>query len=352
MKILKDHLWPAVQFLSQIASKRATLPILNCFRLEAKNGTLSIRATDLDQDAVCLVECKDDLATCCVNAHHFSGLVASASDSISISSEKGMRMESGWVAKLPLTPEVEFPAPLFKSGKAHGVSTVDLADAMDSAVWAKSVDPSRYVLHGVHVTCSASKIECEATDSKVMARYDKAAIAAKCEFILHADFVRLFAPSLRKTGAALVIGENSVKVTHGEGEYSAKLLEGTFPSTNRLIGGDRASVGDMPLEEAREHVRQCIALAGEDWPKVSLEFSSKGCLVSLAHATRSTSYSGTVVGKYAPLKFETDATRLLKGLRSFNGSEKAAVHTSPDGVLIVSHGDYSMFISGLEKKAA
>lgn len=352
MKILKEHLLPAVEHLSHIVGSRSSMPILSTLYVEASAGRLSLRASSLDQDAMRTIDCEGDFLACCLGARHLLGLAHTALESIEMIPGKNgkVRIVSGWEAELPTQLAEEFPPALFKDGKAQGVSTVDLADAIDAVVWAVSDDPNRYALQGVHVVCAPKKIRCEATNGKIMGLIDKAAISAKFEFILHASNTSIFTDALRQDHSTLVLSDNSVGVRHPGGEYAAKLLEDAYVSTARLVGEVRKPVGSLRLSEARAQVQSCVLLAKTDWPQVRLSFSTTGCRVVASDNLAATNYAGEIPGNFEALEFDTDAKRLLALLKSFNGHETAEVAVGDSRQLVIFSGDYTTFISGLEKQ--
>lgn len=351
MRTLKENLLPAIRFLTDIASKRTTMPYLTHFRLEAANGRLSIRATDLDQDSTFQVECNGSLPACCVSARQFSHLIESAADGILLEMDgTKLRIESAFVAMLPTIAATEYPSPFFREGKAQGIPVADLASAIEAVSWARTDDDDRYALQGVHVKCSPNQIYCEASDGKTLGLFQKTAIAVACELLIHGPFLKRFIAALKQPEAVLLTSEGCVCVRHKGGEYSARLMNTKYPGTRRITGAGMKLLGDVTLEEIREHVWQCVSICTDMWPRVSLTFSAAGCEVKLMDSN--TSYIGNVSGEFTPVTFETDGKRLLKALKSFNGTAKAKALINEDMVLVFRDGDYSMFITGLERKTA
>lgn len=349
MKILKEHLLPAVQFLNQIAGKRG-LPTLCMFRLEASGNVLSIRATDLDQEAASTVPCNGELPPLLVNAHHLSELAKTASDSLSATmAGESLEVESGWEASLPTLKAEEFPPSMFSKGIAQGVSASDLADAMESVEWARCLDKERYVLSGIHVVLSAKSIVCESTDGKMMGLAHKPSIAGKCDFVIPAANAGNFITSLRREGANLLIAENCACVRYEGGEYATKLVEGGYPSTSLIVKAERKEIGELNIAGAIAHTGTCLSLCNDEWLNVVLAFSRSGCELSAQDKHAPTKYTGTVSGKFKTLTFKTDARRLLSCLKSLNGNETVKVFENESQQLVFGDNGYNVFLSAVSK---
>lgn len=352
MRLLKSDLLPAVQSLVHIAAKRISLPIIGSLRLEACGGKLSIRASDLDQDATALVDCKKDFPPFCVNARHFAKLVECANESIDLSPNgKAVELKSDWQSSLPILPAEEFPSALFKDGKAQGLPTGLIADGIEAVRWACSTDPNRYNMSGVHIVTSAAAIVCEATNSHVMGHLKAAGIAAKCELNIPGAFAGKVAEALRQPGATLFVSESAVSVRHAAGEYSAKLVDESarFPSTKAITDGSRSAIGEISIPDLKWHLQTILAISTDDWTKVLLKFSPRGCAVTMA-TDKPQQYAVTVGGKFPELDFQTDAKALLKSLESLGDCEALNGSITENKLLVFCKDDYSTFIAPLRTK--
>lgn len=344
MKILKEHLWPAVQSLSKIVGGRHQ--ILSSFRIEAENGAMTVRATDWDQDAHISIECSGDLLPLCVRASHFTELVSRANDALTLTNGNNrLAIDSDWKAQLPILPAAEFPAPLFTDGVAQGCSTGALANAIEAVAWAASDEEERYTLMGVHVVLSEQKIEAECTDGKVLGHYLIPSIAGKADFLLPAEFADAVVKALREPESTMFLSEKAIRVSHKHGQYGCKLMDATYPSTKQILQDERTELGTLNLVETLSHVEMCRALSEEDYPHVELAFSKSGCEIkSIAHKSGQNEYSGIVAGEFKDCRFPTAVKNLIRGLKSFRGVESAKVFSASQK-LVIAHNEYAMIIS-------
>lgn len=348
MKILKEHLWPAVQSLSKLAG--GVLPILSSFRIEAEKGAMTVRATDLDQDAHVSIECSGELPPLCVRASHFTELVSRASDALTLTNGNNrLAIDSDWKAQLPILPAAEFPEPMFTDGVAQGCSTGALANAIEVVAWAASDDPERYKLMGVHVVLSEQNIEAECSDSRVLGHYLIPSIAGKADFLLPAEFADAVVKALREPESTVFLSEKAIRVSHKHGQYGCKLMDATYPSTKQILQEERMELGTLNLVETLSHIEMCRALSEEDYPSVELAFSKSGCEIkSIAHKPGQNDYAAIVAGKFNDYSFPTAVKKLIRGLKSFRGVESAKVFSGLQK-LIIAHNEYVMIISQIGK---
>lgn len=348
MKILKEHLLPAVQSLSKLAG--GNLPILSSFRIEAEKGAMTIRATDLDQDAHVSLECSGDLPPLCVRASHFTELVARANDALTLTNGNNrLAIDSDWKAQLPILPAAEFPEPMFTDGVAQGCSTEALANAIEAVAWAASDDPERYKLMGVHVVLHEQKIEAECTDGRVLGHYLIPSIAGKADFLLPAEFAAAVVKALREPESTVFLSEKAIRVSHKHGQYGCKLMDAVYLSTKQILQDERTELGTLNLIETLSHVEMCRALSEEDYPHVELAFSRSGCdIKSIAHKSGQNEYGGIVAGNFKDHHFPTAVKKLIRGLKSFRGVTSAKVFSASQK-LIIAHNEYAMIISQIGK---
>lgn len=131
MKVNTKSLSAALVELSPIASKRTTLPILHCVRLEATGGKLNLVASNLDIYIGLQIECDGDLGACCISC-------ASLRDIISGDEQASFTLKDGWMhieaaklkCRLAVQPVEEFPAVFTVDAKPVNLDCEALAEAI------------------------------------------------------------------------------------------------------------------------------------------------------------------------------------------------------------------------------
>lgn len=352
MKLLKEHLLPAVNALMPIAGKRTTLPILNCIRLEGDNGHLSLRASNLDCDATFRVECKGKLPPVCVPARALHTLVSGGAETISLEPEEKNRLvvESGGTARLACLEAKDFVANPDQTGKAIGANPTDLARAIKSVVWGAT----RYVVHDdkiandldfVFVFVSAKSILCVGTDRRSFAFCHIPAIGADCEFQLPTSQASAFVTALlADDDAQLHLGEKHASVRHKGGEVYVRLSDAAAPPVKKAFELPREPIGEIELEPFRSEISKCCALSANQFAPVTLSFSKSG--LKLAFNGGAHGYDTTLAGDFKDLEIKLDAFRLDKALREM-ATEKVKI-SRPDTALSFESGELLATISILK----
>lgn len=261
MKIETKPLREALDLLRPIVKGR-TLPILNCVLLEAKNGQLTITASDIDQFQSERVDCDSDLDALCVNASHLSSCLG-AGEYVGLK-QGGTFLEiksDGRVYKLPIHNANEFPAfPESKNHKLQGISCEDLAEGIQSVAFCAHTNPDRYALMSVHVLSKPKMLLCEACDGGNGAMWERPLICPAFEMLIPSDFASRTADALLCKGSKLKLSDNSAMITHDTGYYYCKQSEAKYPDTSNIRGHKTAPLGELEVKSAVDALESCTRL--------------------------------------------------------------------------------------------
>ena len=271
----RDTLLEALATTSRAAATRAgAVPALSGIRFEVKGHTLRLTATDLDltiqgvlnvdgvADGVAVVPAR--LVTDIVRALP-PGAVTMAFEEGEASIAAGRSQFS--VRTLPAEEFLRLAEPA-----AEGV-TVDaaaLSGALHQVVRAASRDDSRPILTGVLLSAEATGLRLVATDSYRLALRDLPGTS----FLAEGQHVLVPARALGELGRLLstvsqvTVGLSATEATFDTGatRLTTRLIEGEFPSYEKLIPSDyphRLTVAKEPFVEA---VRRVKLLAREATP--------------------------------------------------------------------------------------
>lgn len=312
MKIESAKFRAALSPLYRLAGKRMTLPILNCVWMEGRDGNLSIRATDIDQDQTERIPCEGDLLPVCVPVALLRGLSEIARDQITLELNKDrLTFDSGGKAIIGTIPVAEFPAEPTEKAETIGVGVADLIECICAVEWAQSADSmGRPALCCVHVTTEAKRIFAEATTGKNYAKIEKPAIAAPSEFTIERPFVSAFCEALKRPEATLALSEKHLFVNHAEGRYICKRSELTYPSTKNFCTWKEPKIGSLPVGEILEVASISKQMATDEMARIQVKFSKMGAECLFVSKTGN-SYNRFVSGEYADLQACFDAESLL-----------------------------------------
>lgn len=357
MKIKTKDLSTALSFVGRAATKRTTMPILNCIRINS-NDRVAIHASDGDRY---IVEKFDAIEPgspepFCVPFRLISEFVKFAGEEMTME-RKGERLmcKSGKaIAHLPIMPHEEFPSPPKADGKAIGVNSQDLAEGIGAVSWVseefgKDID----IKDGsVHVVITPNRILCETCDRRTLAQFSRASISAACEFLMPKVFAEDLREFLGRPESLLRVSESIVSVDHASGSYSAKASEGGFYETNRMTGLPRTPIGQIPKDELLSSASFCLACASAPgkFVPISLAFSDTGLMVKCEDPTFS--HEKNIEGKFTSAVTAFQAEKLVAALKAFKDSPCAFAAQTESGcaLLGMESGDLIVMLATLNDK--
>ncbi len=230
----------------KIISSKNTLPILDYFLLELKNGQLKATASDLETTFVGSIEV--DGAK--------EGMIAAPAklmlDSLKEFSEQPITVEtndSTWEIKitwktgeatLPGTSGASYPAvqALGEDKSSISLSSEVLENGISKTIFAAADDELRPVMNGVFVSFESGKVTFVATDAHKLVRYSstiKDDVAAN--FILPKKPANLLKGALGKESGDIDVEFDSRNAVFHIGSYTmvCRLIEGNYPNYNAVI---------------------------------------------------------------------------------------------------------------------
>lgn len=348
MKIKKTTLLPALQKLAKITtgeSKSAT-PVTRCVMLSAANGLLKLSATSGSQYSVEIVECSGDLERTLIPLKSLLPVVTHGDDEQEYTlNDKGrLAYNVGTKGSLATTAE-DFPEPP-QEMKPVAVNPTDLAKGVHAVKWAMSDDPTRMSLNAVHIELSAQKIFCAATVGTYFAFHTQKAIAGELALNVYREFVNGFEESL-VSGAQLVVSESWAGVTSEKSQYYFKLVEDSYPPTDKLLAAKRNEVGIVDVEQwsrVFSLIQDLRGVTEKQMAKVMVALRPKCC--EIEYENGDATVSKKIDGKFVPTELTINAATFTKCLGAFpdgsnpkllmvdNGTERNPV-VIEDGDLLV-----------------
>lgn len=322
MKASKTNLLSALELPCSIAGRRQSLPILNCVHLEAKDGILTIKGSDLDQLAIISCECEGDLEPLCVKGGTLATIVGYGKDLIELSVTNGRLVcKNGATVELPILASDEFPPDPESKIKGRGVNCGDLAKAIRAVKWAASKEEARYMLQSVHVLASAKLLVVESTTGRELAHYALPAISAAFECVIPSAMASHLADCLDKNWPELWLSENWICAKFNKGSsYYCKQLEGNYPNTAQPRTGERILLGDIARDEWVAVLRNIVSGGSDDASKTvridaMLRFGKKECAVTVNE--KHFKFDDSIPGKFTAKEASINCIPFLKCLDGF-----------------------------------
>lgn len=332
--------------LYKLAGRRLSLPILNCVHMEAKDGTLSLRATDIDQDQTETLPCDGELQACCASVSTLSRLVAIGKDKTELTLDKGwLVVDSNGKARIGTQPIAEFPAKIEGGFVSVGVQPADLLQCISTVKFAQSTDNnSRQALCCVHVITEPHRIFAEATTGKNWAKIELLAVAAASEFTVTNGFVDGFCAALERENSVFALSEKHLRVTHEFGCYACKRSELSYPNTKGFVSGKERHIGQIQTAELLEVAEICRQMATDEMARVAVAFGPQSAECVFVSKTGAR-YDRTIDGKFAELQACFDAESLILIL---SNTTKDSFDVSCDDSLspFVFNGGETTFVTG------
>lgn len=238
----------------RVVERRNTIPILSNVLLKAENGSLHLRATDLDLEVTETVaaEVAQDGATT-VPAHTFYDIVRKLPEGAQVSlasSQDGtsVELEAGRARfTLQALPEGDFPD--LTAGQMDNSFTIGAGAfkrLIEKTQFAISTEETRYYLNGIFLHCTDSDddsgkvLRAVATDGHRLARVDIPApdgadgmpgIIVPRKAVSEID--RLIGDGDASMNVEL--SDSKIRFTIGSVVVTSKLIDGTFPDYSRVI---------------------------------------------------------------------------------------------------------------------
>lgn len=286
----REHLVEAIAWATRNVGSRPALPALAGVLLEAEDGRLTCRATDLEVSGEIGVEVQVDEPGSALLPGRLLGQLAARlpeapveiggdQDRLSINCGRASFDVRGMpVDDFPRLGDVAADAP---RGVIPASALVRIANQVSRAA---SAEEARPVLTGVQFEATEEELVCAATDSYRLAvrrlRWDQGVEASA---LVPARAVAEAARSAGEAGGevSVVFEEGRVSFLFADRRLTTNLVEGSFPDYRQLIPDDhetRVSVERSALVAALQRVA-VVALGQANTP-VNLEFTTGGIELS------------------------------------------------------------------------
>ena len=248
----RSNIAKALAHVQRVVERRNTIPILSNVLLRARDGTLTLKATDLDlevtEEVPAVVE--GEGATT-VPAHMLYDIVRKLPDGAEVrlatdGDEQVMTLSAGRSEfRLQMLPQDDFPD-LTTGPMEHAfkIAPADLKLIIDRTQFAISTEETRYYLNGIYLHAveddAGPMLRGVATDGHRLAQAQVPApegTAGMPSVIVPRKTVAELQKLLDGTEdtVEVEVSDAKIRVTAGPIVLTSKLIDGTFPDYNRVI---------------------------------------------------------------------------------------------------------------------
>lgn len=247
VECIKDKLSNALSKAERITSKNITLPVLSCLLLEAKDSTLTIKATNLDLGIEINIPVKVvKPGRVAVSGSILNNFINNISDNNVVLEEisgnlKIKTKHSESVIKS--FPTDDFPnIPRVSNGKTFTFNAPALIKGFKSVMYSSSSSTIRPVLSSIMISSEEDSVVFVATDSF---RLSEKRIATK----KHKEFNQILIPFKNvseiirtiedvKEDLEVSLNENQISFTYNDVYITSRVIDGTFPDYKQIIPKD------------------------------------------------------------------------------------------------------------------
>ena len=284
----------------RVVERRNTIPILSNVLLKAADGSLRLKATDLDLEVVETVAA--DVAEAggtTVPAHMFYDIVRKLPDGSEISLET--EPESGTLSiragrsrfQLQVLPEGDFPDLTAGEFSHHfRLPASALKRLIERTQFAISTEETRYYLNGIYLhtvdAAAAPRLRAVATDGHRLAQaeYDAPAGAEDMPGII---IPRKTVSELQKlvedpdTAIEVDVSDSKIRVQIGAIVLTSKLIDGTFPDYGRVIPQHNDKVLEVDRDTFASAVDRVSTVSSERGRAVKLSIADGRLVLSVTN---------------------------------------------------------------------
>ena len=305
----RKELFEGLQTVGKAVATRSSLPILTHVRIAAKDGKVSIMATDLEMwmehtlPGVGITE--DGAAT--APARNFTELLAAMPDadvSITVEDETNtlhLRCLKANYKLLGLSAD-EFPLlPQVKEDSRFVMDRLTLRDAIKQTIFATSTDETRAILTGVLVVFQGDSLKLVATDTHRLAVRDCAvkegtgsASAIVPARAMH-EVLRIVGNEEGEVVVTLSGNQIQFQIDDEKGSKTtliSRLIDGQFPNYERVIPAQATRTLTLAREPLAAAVKRASIVARDSASRVVLRTTEDGDKLTI------TAESGSVGNAY------------------------------------------------------
>lgn len=286
MKVICDRgaLVEALNLAGGVVLSRTPKPVLLCVKLTAKDGALTVAATDLEVSlhlSAEQVEVQEEGAVVIPN-DKLSAIVRESTDpTITIESEGEAAHIRGADSHFKIfghTADEFPPVEPFTGEPDFKLSAAALLEIIRKTVFATARETSRYAINGVLLEREEKKVTMVATDGRRLALARGTAAEAKGETagaIIPTKALNLLQRLLDDPAeeVRVKVEENRAHFTTDAATLTSNLVEGNFPPYRDVIPKDQDKKAVFATDALSSGVRRAALLTNEESKGVKFAFS-------------------------------------------------------------------------------
>ena len=285
-KILLEHL----NYVIKGISSKNLIPILNCIKFDLKKEGLYLMSTDNEIAIKTFIDAKeiesiDEKGEIVVSGRYIYDIIRKLNNEIinleEIMSSQLLITTDNSSFKLNCNTASEFPnLDLEFSKNPLTINQLAFKTTINQTIFATSTQESRPVLTGINFKIKKNKLECTATDSYRLAKKEielSEKASQDTDIIIPAknllEVIRLL--NDEENNLEVHIFTNKVIFNFNSLTIMSRLINGTYPDTNKLIPTEFETIIKVKLSTFFEAIDRASLLTNEEEKNI-IKLESKG----------------------------------------------------------------------------
>ncbi len=280
----RDALLREISIAQEIIATKNAISILSNVLLDAADGKLTIKATDIKVNfstsiPVDVIEAGSTTVFC----DKLSGILSSLpqgeiefeQNDIKISIRPSMKKARFQLKSIASDKFPEFTSP--EGLSFFEVPVKEFREMINHTVFSVSDDETRYFMNGVYLEKQEDKLNFVATDGRRLAFISKDFGIAVPDFKSVIIPPKILSIILKRAGdeglIALAVGEKNVFFRFGNYDFSSVLIDGQFPNYSRVIPANQEKSFEVDTKELLEALKRVSLLVEQKSRRMYLTVS-------------------------------------------------------------------------------
>ena len=344
----KSALLKEIGIAQEVISSKNALSILSNVLLEANEGTLILRATDLKVTFETRIPVEVTVpGSTTVFCDKFLGILRTLPEGDIEFEEK----ESGMFFIRPVFKKIDFRLKTIASDKFPELpDTADetyfsfpqkeFKDMIEQTIFSVSDDETRYYMNGVCLEKNEDRLVMVATDGRRLSLISKEASDPIPDFkqvIVPPKALNLFQRLASGEGlVSLSISDKNAFLRFDNQKLSTALIEGTFPNYQRVIPVGQKYIIKIEIAEFLEAIKRVSQLVEQKSKRIYLEVSEGRLVLSSEESDLGIAKEELVCEYQGPESvIALNYLYLLEPLRVMKGNKVVIEYTEPNRALTV-----------------
>lgn len=284
----REVLLKPLQAVIGVVERRQTMPILSNVLLVAKDGQLSVTATDLEVELVAQADIETEAGgEITVSGRKFldicRALPESSSIGVSVSGEKLAVRAGRSKFNLATLPAAEFPiVEDIKAGPSISVSQEALGRLIEKTYFSMAQQDVRYYLNGMLLETDAGRLRAVATDghrlalcqAKLEGNVDAQQVIVPRKGVL--ELQRLLSG---EGDLNIELGANHIRIQLDGIRFTSKLIDGRFPEYERVIPKESSNELKADRGAFKSALQRTAILSNEKYRGIRLVIRDSGVVL-------------------------------------------------------------------------